>query len=113
MQFQVGDLVMVKLQLVLLHKGLGRRYGGPFRVLKQVGKVAYKLELPSKLKVHLVFHVSMLKPFHEDQDDPTRGEFQRALTGVKTSYEREVESILADRVVRRKNYRPIHEYLVH
>ncbi|XP_040930143.1 uncharacterized protein [Gossypium hirsutum] len=73
-QFQVGDSVLAKLHLILrytgLHKGLVRRYEGPFKVVKRVGKVVYKLELPPKLKVHPVFHVSMLKPFHEDQEDP-------------------------------------------
>ena len=71
---------MVKLHLGLrtkgLHKGLVRRYESPFRVLKRVGKVAYKLVLPAKLKVHSVFHVSMLKSFYEDQGDPARGESQ-------------------------------------
>ena len=66
--------MLVKLHLVLrpkkIYKGLMRRYEGLFRVLKKVGKVAYELELPCKLKVHLVFHVSMLKPFHEDHGDP-------------------------------------------
>ena len=70
--------MFVKLHLVLrpkgIHKGLMHRYERPFKVLRRVGKVAYKLELPAKLKVHSVFHVSMLKPFHEDQGDPTYGE---------------------------------------
>ena len=79
-KFQEGDLVLVKLHSVLrpkgIHKGLLRQYERPLKVFKRVGKLAYKLELPAKLKVHSVFHVSMLKPFHEDQDDPTRGESQ-------------------------------------
>ncbi|XP_012461536.1 uncharacterized protein LOC105781552 [Gossypium raimondii] len=95
------------LQYTGLYKGLVRRYEGPFKVVKRVGKVAYKLELPAKLKVHLVFHVSMLKPFHGDQEDP-----KRAPMGVKVSYDRKVETIEVDRVIRRMYHRPRHEYLV-
>ncbi|XP_052479618.1 uncharacterized protein LOC128034816 [Gossypium raimondii] len=78
-------------------QGLVRRYEGPFKVVKRVGKVAYKLELPAKLKVHPVFHVSMLKPFHRDQKDLNRGKSERAPMGVKVSYDRDVENIKADR----------------
>ena len=77
MEFQEGDLVMVKLlpqqfkAFRKVHKGLIRKYEGPYKVTKRVGNVSYKLELPANLKIHPVFHVSMLKPYHEDQDDPT------------------------------------------
>ena len=37
------------------------RYCGPFTILKRVGQVAYKLELPEHSKVHPVFHVSRLR----------------------------------------------------
>jgi hypothetical protein len=38
------------------------RFIGPFKILKRVGEVAYKLELPDHLvDVHDVFHVSQLK----------------------------------------------------
>ncbi|GKC33381.1 putative reverse transcriptase domain-containing protein [Tanacetum coccineum] len=41
---------------------LNPRYVGPFRILKKVGPVAYRLELPKELSgIHEVFHVSSLK----------------------------------------------------
>ncbi|XP_019256475.1 PREDICTED: uncharacterized protein LOC109234889 [Nicotiana attenuata] len=49
---------------------LSPRYIGPYRIIWRVGRVAYKLELPSELEsIHPVFHVSMLRKFI---GDPTR-----------------------------------------
>jgi len=67
---EVGDWVYVKLKpfkqntlrLQRDHK-LGRRYFGPYQVLKRIGPVAYRLELPESAKIHYVFHTSMLKCF--------------------------------------------------
>lgn len=67
MEYQEGDLVLVKLlpkAFKSVHKGLVRRYEGPLPITKRVGKVSYQLLLPSKLRIHPVFHVSLLKPYH-------------------------------------------------
>ncbi|MFS7929027.1 putative chromatin remodeling & transcriptional activation CHROMO-DOMAIN family [Helianthus anomalus] len=41
---------------------LNPRYIGPFKILKKIGTVAYRLELPEELSnVHNTFHVSNLK----------------------------------------------------
>ena len=117
-EFHEGDLVLVKLlpqqfkSLRKVHKGFVRMYDGPFPVLKKVGKVSYKLQLPPKLKIYLVFHVSMLKPYHGDKEDMSRGESKRAPTAVVTSFDKEVDSILADRVIRRRGVPSYREYLV-
>ncbi|WKA08899.1 hypothetical protein VitviT2T_026583 [Vitis vinifera] len=95
-----------------MHKGFVRRYEGPFPILGKVDKVSYKVELPPRLKIHPVFHVSYLKPYHEDKDDPSRGFSKRAHTMVVTSYDKEVEHIIADRVITRQGVPPATEYLV-
>jgi hypothetical protein len=40
---------------------LSPKYYGPYKVLQKIGTMAYKLELPTSLRVHLVLHVSCLK----------------------------------------------------
>ncbi|KAE8690983.1 cytochrome P450 78A7-like [Hibiscus syriacus] len=114
--FEVGDLVLAKLANILrhadVHKGLVRRYEGPFRVVKRVGTMAYKLELPPTIRAHPVIHVSLLKPYHQDTEDPDRGKSHRAPVGVVVSYDKEIQDIQAERVIRRPGHRPRHEYFV-
>lgn len=77
LEFQIGDLVLVKFQpcrqhSVTLRKNqkLGFRYFGPFLVSEKIGVVAYKLLLPPSAKIHPVFHISLLKPCKGDHSTP-------------------------------------------
>ncbi|KAI3761239.1 hypothetical protein L1987_51651 [Smallanthus sonchifolius] len=75
LEFQVGDLVLLKVSpwkgvIRFGKKGkLAPRYVGPFKILERIGKVAYKLELPPSLgSVHPTFHVSNLKKCLADEN---------------------------------------------
>jgi hypothetical protein len=35
---------------------------GPFKILRQKGPVNYELELPKRMRIYLVFYVSLLEP---------------------------------------------------
>lgn len=69
MDFNIGDMVLVKLQPYRQHsvalrsnQKLGLRYFGPFPIIEKIGEVVYKLMLPPSAKIHPVFHISLLKP---------------------------------------------------
>ena len=53
----------LRLHVVGSHKFLPR-YIGPFPITEVVNSNAFRLELPPEMKVHNVFHVSLLKPWH-------------------------------------------------
>jgi hypothetical protein len=47
---------------------MATRYCGPFEILNRIGLVAYMLALPVSMKVHNVFHVSLLQKYSHDPD---------------------------------------------
>ena len=67
--FAIGDKVLLSTKNIRQHmKGpdkLQMRYIGPFRIAEKIGSVSYKLELPLGMKMHPVFHVSLLKQWNE------------------------------------------------
>lgn len=72
-QFQIGELVLVKLQPYRqttiarrFNSKICRRYFGLFPIIGQAGPVAYTLGLPPGSKIHPTFHVSLLKAFKGD-----------------------------------------------
>jgi hypothetical protein len=68
--FKVGDQVLLATKNLKLKGGTPRKlwpkFIGPFAVTAVVGKAAVKLELPEHMRVHNVFHVSLIQPYKAD-----------------------------------------------
>jgi hypothetical protein len=74
---------------------------GPFKIAKLVGLVACQLELPPQFKIHNVFHVSLLEPYHENQI-PERHREPPALVEIEGQEEFEVQEVLDSKKIRGK-----------
>lgn len=109
--FDPGDLVLLNVKNFRLQSGLCRklapRFIGPFKVLQAVGKakLAYRLELPSNLRIHPVFHVSALKAYKSFPSNYTPPPLPSVIDG---HVEYEVDCITNTRKEGRNR-----EYLVH
>jgi hypothetical protein len=74
---------------------------GPFKIAKLVGLMACQLELPPQFKIHNVFHVSLLEPYHENPI-PERHQEPPALVKIEGQEEFEVQEVLDSKKIRGK-----------
>jgi hypothetical protein len=72
---------------------LAPKHYRPFRVTKVVSHTSYQLELPAQWKIHNMFHILYLSPYHES---PEHGKnFPRPLPDlINGEKEQEVEQIV-------------------
>ncbi|SOV02264.1 uncharacterized protein UDID_19157 [Ustilago sp. UG-2017a] len=64
-EFKVGDMVYINRRNWKTRRPtlkLDTRFAGPYPVQERIGRRAYRITLPADLRVHDVFHVSMLEP---------------------------------------------------
>ena len=119
--FKIGDMVMLSAKNIRQTrptKKFSDRQLGPFKVIAIVGdhKQAYKLELPATWRIHPVFHVSLLEPYHGRPGSDAVPEPVEIDADGDEHWE--VEAVLADRssknrgteyLVRWKDFSPAHD----
>lgn len=72
--FNVGDLVKLRLhrgyEVPGVSKKIGQQFVGPFKVLERIGRLAYRIQLPSNMRIHDVVSVAQLEPTTDPASDP-------------------------------------------
>ena len=108
--YNIGDKVMMQFyhEPFGLTKKLGLMWRGPYTVVKQMGPVTYKIEIPSQSGQSITYktHVNRLKPFFErsdelhaaDMEDDTQLRRELLEEEAEKQHEAEVERDLADKM---------------
>ena len=108
-QYEVGDFVFIKIspmKKVLRFGKQGKltpRYIGPYKILENIGIVAYKLELPEEMRaIHDVFHVSQLRRWVHDRETILESP-KEVQIDPRMVYEKEPVGIVAREIKKLRN----------
>ena len=76
---------------------------GPFRIIGKINDVAFRLDLPPQLRIHPVFHSSLLEPY-QDSTIPGRIKQPPPPIELEDGPEYEVVAILDSKIVSNNLY---------
>src|ERR1700712_1494926 len=77
---------------------------GPFKILRKKGPVNYELELPKRMRIHPVFHVSLLEPATPDAT------LQQDVRDIDLEIQEPIYQV--ERILRERTVRGQKQYLV-
>ena len=98
--FQIGDKVMLSTKNLTLpsthSRKLSPKWIGPFSIIARKHKNSFTLDLPDKYKFHPVFHVNLIKPYHDNNDSefPDRHQEPPEPVIINDQEEHKVKAIL-------------------
>jgi hypothetical protein len=95
-----GDTVWLKRKNIRTTRPSGKldhKQIGPYAILERVGSRAYKLDLPATVKLHPVFHISLLEPTTSTEPIPGHQQPPPPPVIINDQQEWEVEEIIDSR----------------
>ena len=76
LKFKIGDKVLLSIKNInnpvdknRPTRKLSPSFIGPYTITEVISTTAYKLDLPSSLKIYPVFHISLLKLYYPSSDE--------------------------------------------
>ena len=106
-EFDVNDKVLLSTRNIshLLDrqrpsKKFTSKFIGPYRITEKISPLVYRLELPVSMRIHPVFHISLLKRYEEDAFDRQTVPLPPVIVDDHEEYV--VEQILDKRIIRGK-----------
>src|SRR5271170_872691 len=79
LEFKIGDKVLLSTKNInnpvdknRPTRKLTPKFIGPYTISAVISKTAYKLDLPEIMRIHPVFHISLLKLYKESPEDFAR-----------------------------------------
>ncbi|SLM35611.1 Ribonuclease H-like domain [Lasallia pustulata] len=108
-------LVWLKVKNITMERPLRKldwQHYAPFRIVKKIGNVTYQLNLPEELRIHDVFHVSLLRDHKLRAGEDTPEPEPLCLAEDPAEREWEVEAITALRIVDGPEGKPVLQYRI-
>ena len=118
--FDIDEMVLLSSRHITLRqlanqpsKKLQNKFLGPYKIIAKISAVAYKLDLPPTMRIHPIFHVSLLKCYTPNNEElfPDREITPPEPILVNDIEEFEVEEILDQRITKQGN-RSTPQYLI-
>lgn len=99
--FEIGDKVLLRhdhIATTAPSKKLESKFLGPFRISAKLSDLVYRLQIPQTLRIHDVFHISLLEPYRQDTISARKQQPPPPIITPAGEIEWEVRSVLDSRL---------------